>query len=119
MKIKLDENLPAGLAAVLAQLGHDTDTVRDEACGAGTTAPSGARHRRPAGSSSLRTWTSQTYASSGQVLTIGLVLVRLKKPGRRALAERVAAAFRTEDVSTWERAFVVLTDSRTRVHRPE
>jgi hypothetical protein len=49
----------------------------------------------------------------------GLVLVRLKKPGRRALAERVAAAFRTEDVSTWERAFVVLTDSRTRVHRPE
>lgn len=30
MKIKLDENLPAGLASILAQLGQETDTVPDE-----------------------------------------------------------------------------------------
>jgi predicted nuclease of predicted toxin-antitoxin system len=30
MKIKLDENLPDGLAVVLNDLGHDTQTVRDE-----------------------------------------------------------------------------------------
>ena len=30
MRIKLDENLPAGLADKLATLGHDVDTVADE-----------------------------------------------------------------------------------------
>ena len=27
MRIKLDENLPAGITGVLANLGHDVDTV--------------------------------------------------------------------------------------------
>jgi predicted nuclease of predicted toxin-antitoxin system len=30
MKIKLDENLPHGLAVVLNDFGHDTQTVHDE-----------------------------------------------------------------------------------------
>jgi predicted nuclease of predicted toxin-antitoxin system len=30
VKIKLDENLPATLAGILARLGHDADTVVDE-----------------------------------------------------------------------------------------
>jgi predicted nuclease of predicted toxin-antitoxin system len=30
MRIKLDENLPQRLAAILAQLGHDTSTAIDE-----------------------------------------------------------------------------------------
>jgi predicted nuclease of predicted toxin-antitoxin system len=30
VKIKLDENLPAGLAKDLQALGHDVDTVREE-----------------------------------------------------------------------------------------
>ena len=30
MKIKLDENLPARLVRLLAELGHDTDTIPQE-----------------------------------------------------------------------------------------
>ncbi|MCG3120897.1 MAG: hypothetical protein ALAOOOJD_03792 [bacterium] len=30
MKIKLDENLPTALVAILDQLGHETDTVASE-----------------------------------------------------------------------------------------
>ena len=30
MKIKLDENMPATLAAILTAYGHDTDTVHEE-----------------------------------------------------------------------------------------
>lgn len=30
MKLKLDENLPVGLAAELRKLGHDVHTTRDE-----------------------------------------------------------------------------------------
>ena len=119
MRIKLDENLPAGLTTVLAALGHDADTVPGE----------GLR-----GQDDRTVW--RAAQDAGRLLITqdmdfsdvrrfrpgshhGLVLVRLKKPGRRALTERVLTAFRSEDASTWERAFVVLTDSRTRVHRPE
>jgi hypothetical protein len=31
MRIKLDENLPTGLVPLLAALGHDVHSVRDEA----------------------------------------------------------------------------------------
>jgi hypothetical protein len=30
MKIKLDENMPAGLVSAIAELGHDVDTVPSE-----------------------------------------------------------------------------------------
>jgi predicted nuclease of predicted toxin-antitoxin system len=30
MKIKLDENMPIGLAAILSSLGHDVETVVQE-----------------------------------------------------------------------------------------
>ena len=30
MKVKLDENLPARLARILTQLGHQTDTIPQE-----------------------------------------------------------------------------------------
>jgi predicted nuclease of predicted toxin-antitoxin system len=30
MKIKLDENMPGDLAALLRKAGHDVDTVHDE-----------------------------------------------------------------------------------------
>ncbi len=33
MRIKLDENLPSSLAAVLTELGHDADTVVQEGLG--------------------------------------------------------------------------------------
>jgi predicted nuclease of predicted toxin-antitoxin system len=33
MKIKLDENMPAGLAAELRSLGHEVDTVPEEQLG--------------------------------------------------------------------------------------
>ena len=33
MKIKLDENIPVRVASILANLGHDTDTVPEEGLG--------------------------------------------------------------------------------------
>jgi len=49
----------------------------------------------------------------------GLLLVRLRTPGRDALARRVQAVFQTELVDTWKRAFVVVTDHKLRVRRPK
>jgi hypothetical protein len=48
----------------------------------------------------------------------GFVLVRLKRPGLRAILEKVQSAFESEDVESWQGCFVVLSDSKLRVRRP-
>lgn len=48
----------------------------------------------------------------------GLLLVRLRLPGRLALAGRIVDVFRSENVESWRRGFVVLTDRKLRVQRP-
>ncbi len=46
MKFKLDENIPVDLARVLGGLGHDVDTVPQEALTAGLTPLSGRARRK-------------------------------------------------------------------------
>jgi hypothetical protein len=47
-----------------------------------------------------------------------LMLVRLRLPGRLALARRVAEVFQREEVGTWAGSFILVTDLKLRVHRP-
>jgi len=118
MKIKLDENLPTLLAAALSRLGHEVDTVPQEGLG---------------GSDDRRVW--KAAQATGRFLITqdldfsdvrryrpgthhGLLLVRLRKPGRTALLSYVSAALKAEDVSSWDGCFVVLTERKLRVRRP-
>lgn len=118
MKLKLDENLPESLVPALVALGHDVDNVRLEGL---------------AGQSDPNVW--QAAQLEGRLLITqdldfsdvrqfkpgthhGLVLVRLRVPGRRALAARIAEAFRSSDSGSWSRCFILLTDSKLRVQRP-
>ena len=119
MKIKLDENIPASLVRLLAQLGHDIDTVQQEGL-AGTpdsdiwTAVQSAERfliTQDLDFSDLRRFAPGTHH--------GLLLVRLRAPGRDALTRRVHAVFRTERIETWKRAFVVVTDHKLRIRRPK
>ena len=48
----------------------------------------------------------------------GLMLLRLKVPGRKALGDRVRLLFQTEDVESWARCLVIVTPRKTRVRRP-
>jgi predicted nuclease of predicted toxin-antitoxin system len=118
MKLKLDENLPESLVPVLGALGHEVDNVRAE----------GLR-----GQADDNVW--QAAQKSGRFLITqdldfsdvrkfspgthhGLMLVRLRVPGRLALAARVAEVFRVEAAESWARCFVLLTDRKLRVHTP-
>lgn len=118
MKFKLDENLPESLEPVLAALGHDVDTVRQEGI---------------AGQSDSVVWVAAQEA--GRFLITqdldfsdirrfvpgthhGLMVVRLRTPGRRALAERISEAFRQNDPATWARCHVLLTEHKLRVSQP-
>ena len=118
MKVKLDENLPARLARILAQLGHETDTVpqeglagrRDDEIWAAAQAAESFLITQDLDFADLRRFAPVTHH--------GLLLLRLRAPGREALFRRIHALFQTEPVETWKRAFVVVTDHKVRVRRP-
>jgi len=119
MKIKLDENMPAALGSILLGLGHDADTVPQEGLrGSDDSAVWRAAQEadrflvtQDLDFSDLRRYQPGSHA--------GLLLVRLREPGRSALALRVRAAFEGEDVESWRGCFVVLTDHKVRVRRPQ
>ncbi len=48
----------------------------------------------------------------------GLLIVRLRRPGRQALFDRVNGLFATEPVEDWSRCLVVASDHKVRVTRP-
>lgn len=85
MKIKLDENLPRGLVARLASLGHDVHTPHEEGL-AGASDPviweavqreGGFLITQDLDFSDARRFASGTHR--------GILLVRLREPSRRAL----------------------------------
>jgi hypothetical protein len=119
MKIKLDENLPEALLSALAELNHDMDSVRQEGL---------------AGQDDSNIW--KATQGEGRFLITqdldfsdirqfapgthhGLMLVRLRVPGRLALTRRIRGVFSTEPVESWQRCFVLVTDLKVRVHRLE
>jgi len=119
VKLKLDENLPEVLIGELAALGHDSDNVRLE---------------NLASESDPRVWQAAQRAERFLITQdldfsdlrqfvpgthYGLLLVRLRTPGRIALAWRIRQVFASEAVEDWKRCFVLLTDIKVRVHRPE
>ena len=119
MKIKLDENLPDRLVSVLTGLTHDVDTVRGEQL-TGRADPDVWRAAQAAQRflitqdldfSDVRRYTPGTHA--------GLLLVRLSRPGRNALVERVLTVFQTERVEDWTGCLVVATEQKIRIRRPE
>ncbi len=114
MKLKLDENLPEVLIGELTALGHDADNVRSE---------------NLAGESDSRIWQAAQRAERF-LITQDLDFSDLRQfapgthhglllPGRLALARRIQQVFASEAVEDWKPCFVLLTDIKVRVHRPE
>jgi predicted nuclease of predicted toxin-antitoxin system len=104
--------------AALSALGHDVDNVRVEGL-AGQSDPNVWQASQRAGRflitqdldfSDVRQFKPGTHH--------GLMLVRLRTPGRQALAARITEVFGLSDAGLWARCFILLTDSKLRVHRP-
>lgn len=118
MKLKLDENLPAQLAEALRSQGHDVDTVLDEhlqgrpdsVVWQSAQAEQRFMITQDLDFSDVRRYQPGTHA--------GLLLVRIQEPGRLALTRKVASLFVHEDVETWQRCFVVVSDHKLRIRRP-
>lgn len=118
MQILLDENLPTGLTAALRGLGHDVEHAYTKDLG-GHIDPDvravAESEERFLITQDIRFADVRAFASGTHA---GLLLVRLKHPGRRALFEKVYSVFVSENVESWRGCFVVLSDAKLRVRCP-
>lgn len=118
MLIKLDENLPSRLVGVLTALGHHIDTVPDEGLTARPdhevwdAAQAAGRFliTQDLDFSDMRRYQPGTHS--------GILLLRLRNPGRNALFVKVVSLFETEPVDTWAGCFAVATERKLRIRRP-
>lgn len=118
MKIKLDENMPAALADGLRALGHDVHTVPDEGLAGSIDSEVWAAAQREErllitqdlDFSNIRQFMPGTHQ--------GILLVRLRAPGRLALAQAVTRLFASQSTEDWHGCFLVLTERKLCIHRP-
>jgi len=118
VNIKLDENLPTRLGPALAGLGHEVRTVPEEGL-------SGRDDRAVwlAAQSESRFLITQDMDFSDRRRFApgthhGILLVRLRQPGRQALFDRIRGLFESENIERWRRCFAVATDRKLRVRSP-
>ena len=119
MKIKLDENLPLGLSTKLNSFGHEVHTPHQE---------------RLVGHSDREIWEfaqkesrflitqDLDFSDARQFVPgthHGLLLVRLHSPSRRNLINRIVELFQQEKVADWVGCFVVATERKIRVRKPD
>ena len=119
MKIKLDENLPYRLAEVLRNLGHDVHTTYEEDLIGSTD-----REIWRMAQAEERFLITQDLDFSDARRFVpgmhhGLLLVRLRSPSRKNLIDRIVEVFQQEDITDWSGCFVVATDRKIRVRRPD
>jgi predicted nuclease of predicted toxin-antitoxin system len=117
VKIKLDENLPLALQNGLAARGHDVHSVFDE---------------NLAGEPDERIWEACT-AEERFLITQdldfsdarkyppgthpGIMILRLVDDSRENLIRVVLQAFTEQDIGSFERALVVVSDVKIRIRR--
>ena len=118
MKIKLDENLPTELVAVLSSGNHDVHTVIDESL-TGRSDPTVFEAATREGRilftqdldfSDIRAFKPGTHP--------GIVLIRLRHPSRRMITARLQQVLSIQSLESWTQCFVVISDSKLRVRRP-
>lgn len=117
MKIKLDENIPTRLTSILGKLGHEVDTVKAEGLAGRDDATIWGKAQETGCfliTQDLDFSDVRIYAPGGHK---GLLLVRLRDPGRNALLRRIQTLFESEAVESWNGCFVVATDRKIRIRR--
>ena len=118
MRIKLDENLPAGLTRDLTAIGHDVRTAQEEGMTGSTDLEIWEAVQREARLLITRDLDFSDARRFAPGTHHGILLVRLVLPDRRSLTERVMEIFAKENVAAWAGCFVVATERKVRVRRP-
>lgn len=109
MRLKLDENLPASLGALLRARGHDADTVPDEGLTGRVDADVlGAATREG------RVLFTQDLDFAAPATHAGVVLVRLRDPHAAALEQHVLSFTAVHGADVRPGTVAVLTETKVR-----
>jgi predicted nuclease of predicted toxin-antitoxin system len=117
MKVKLDENLPNGLAEVLRELGHDTQTTSEEnldGCAGSLLWEIVQREGRFLITQDMDFSDARKFSPGTHH---GILLVRLREPSRANLLIRLQDIFQSEPVDQWRGCFVIATQRKVRIVR--
>lgn len=118
MKLKLDENLPKSLVPLLAEAGHDADTVTNEGL-AGATDDAVFRAAQEAGRllvtldrgfGDIRRYPPGTHA--------GVVILRLPEQSVTAVTAALRRLINDHDLNDLSRVTTILEFDRLRIRRP-
>jgi len=119
MKVKLDENLPRQIAVELRGRGRDVQTVVEE----GLTGRADADLWQAAQREGRLLITQDLDFSDTRKFQPGthhgIVLIRLQSPSRQNLIARAKELFDAEDITSWTGCFVVVTERKIRIRRPD
>jgi len=118
LKIKLDENLPKVLSRQLTGLGHDVDTVPEEDLAGREDRDVWRAAQREGRFLITQDLDFSDAREFGAGSHRGLLVVRLRDPGRLALAAVVWEVFASHDVEGWKGCFAVVTERKLRLLRP-
>lgn len=118
MKIKLDENIPHRLAGILIDMGHDVDTVPEEGLAGYDDASVWNNARREGRLLITQDLDFSDVSRFSPGTHSGLLLVRLRNPGRQALIDRILNVFHSEAEENWKGCFVVITERKVRIRYP-
>ena len=119
MRVKLDEDLPLGIAIELRARSHDVHTVGEE----GLTGRADEDIWQASRREDRILITQDLDFSDNRKFQLGshhgIVLIRLQSPSRKNLIARANELFDTEDVSGWGGCFIVVTERKIRIRRPD
>ena len=119
MKIKLDKDMPVRLSAALSAMGNDVETVYSEGL---SRAKDDAVWAASQDEQRFLITQDLDFSDSRRFqpgLHHGIILIRLRTPGREAQFRRVVELFKTETVEKREECFVVATEHKIRIHQPK
>jgi predicted nuclease of predicted toxin-antitoxin system len=119
MKVKLDENLPALLTAALSELGHDVHTSNDEGLGG---CPDDQIWEAAQREGRFLITQDLDFSDVRQFVPgthYGILLIRMHSPSQRNLMNRIGQIFETGNVDEWQKCFVVASERKIRIRRPE
>ncbi len=118
MKIKIDENLPWQIGALLKIRGHEVHAAGEEGLSGCTDEKLWAtvqREGRFLVTQDLDFSDARRFAPGTHY---GILLIRLHSPSRSSLIRRMDEILHSEDVNQWARCFVVASEHKLRVRLP-
>lgn len=117
MRLKLDENMPARLASVLLARGFDVHTTEQEGLSGHTDAEVFEKAQSEGRFLITQDMDFSDTRRFRPGVHAGILLVRLREPGRASLLRRVETLFETESVDEWKGCLVIATERKIRIRR--